>query len=89
MGFQLQAAAESLLPVTPEVQHKTNLNNDIEATGVEGPSTDPTVLDIITTAVLWENLALSTILVIAGVFIALVGDYLLQGKHGIPLLSGV
>ena len=60
---------------------------DIE--GSEGSfSNEPSVREIAATAVSWENPLLSGILSIAGVLIAFLGDYLLKGKHGVPLLSG-
>ena len=61
--------------------------SDIEAP--QGSSSnDPSFMEIATTAISWENPLLSGILTIAGVFVAILGDYLLKGKHGVPLLSG-
>lgn len=61
--------------------------SDIEAS--EGsPSSEPSVREIVTTAISWENPLLSGILTLAGLLVAFVGDYLLKGKHGLPLLSG-
>lgn len=91
-GVVSQVHEEATLPITPEIQHKTNLNGvggaELEATPAESSSADPSAGDIIVTAVRWDNLALSTILFLGGVVVALVVDYLLQGKHGLPLLSG-
>lgn len=85
----LCAQAEDPIPVTPEIQHKTNLNGgETETTSTESTTKDPSIGEIILTAISWDNLALSTILVLGGLFVALIGDYLLQGRHGIPLLSG-
>ena len=84
----MQSQPEPTLPITPEIQQKTNLIKDPEETTPESVSTDPSVADIIVTAILWQNLPLSTILCLFGLFVGLAGEYLLQGKHGIPLLSG-
>ena len=92
--LSLQAEEEATLPITPEVQHKTNLNGGVNSTDSDATpagisNSDPSFADIIVTAISWDNFALSTILCIGGIFLALIVDYLLQGKHGLPLLSGM
>lgn len=61
--------------------------NDVETPEASAAS-EPSIREIATTAVRWENPLLSGILTTGGLLIAILGDYLLKGKHGVPLLSG-
>lgn len=49
---------------------------------------EPSIREIAITGVSWENPLLSGILTAIGIVVAGIGDYLLRGKHGLPLLSG-
>jgi hypothetical protein len=63
------------------------LTDDIEAPpGAETPGAN--LKDLVDLAIYWENPVLSSILCLIGALIAFVGDYLLKGTHGVPLLSG-
>jgi len=61
--------------------------DDIEAPpGAETPGAS--LRELVDLAIYWDNPVLSSILCLLGALIAVVGDYLLKGKHGVPLLSG-
>ena len=76
------------LPATPQSSKPPRAPGiDLEALQ-ETSSPEATIKEIAVTALSWENPLLSGILSAAGLFVAIAGDYTLQGKHGVPLLSG-
>ena len=60
----------------------------MEQPDLDGNATEPSIREVVATAISWENPLLSGILTLAGIILAILGDYLIKGKHGIPLLSG-
>lgn len=71
------------LPTTPSSKPIA----DIEAShGGEAPIAG--VREVVDLAIYWENPVLSSVLCLVGGFVAVAGDYMLKGKHGVPLLSG-
>ena len=61
--------------------------DDIEAP-VGGETPISGIMEVVDLAIYWENPVLSTVLCILGILVAIVGEYLLKGRHGVPLLSG-
>lgn len=76
------------MPATPQSAKPPRApGTDLEASN-ESSIPEAGINEIAATALSWENPLLSGILSIAGLLVAIAGDYLLRGKHGIPLLSG-